>query len=33
MRANDQLFSEITSEVAGEEAQGLSSGHILGPGK
>lgn len=32
-RSNDQRFAEIAVDLAGEEAQGLSSGHINGPGK
>lgn len=32
-RANDAMFSEVASDLAGDEAQGLSSGHITGPGK
>ncbi|KAF9962854.1 Cell cycle checkpoint protein rad17 [Mortierella alpina] len=31
-RANDAMFSEVASDLAGDEAQGLSSGHITGPG-
>ncbi|KAG9322008.1 hypothetical protein KVV02_008171 [Mortierella alpina] len=31
-RASDAMFSEVASDLAGDEAQGLSSGHITGPG-
>ncbi|KAF9947796.1 Cell cycle checkpoint protein rad17 [Mortierella alpina] len=31
-RANDAMFSEVASDLAGDEARGLSSGHIIGPG-
>jgi len=33
MRSNDQMFTEVAADLAGEEAQGLSAGHISGPGK
>ncbi|KAK3809128.1 MAG: Rad17 cell cycle checkpoint protein-domain-containing protein [Benniella sp.] len=32
MRSNDQMFAEVAADLAGEEAQGLSAGHISGPG-
>ncbi|KAG0335336.1 Cell cycle checkpoint protein rad17 [Podila horticola] len=31
-RANDESFSELAADFVGDEAKGLSSGHILGPG-
>ncbi|KAG0023563.1 Cell cycle checkpoint protein rad17 [Podila clonocystis] len=31
-RTNDESFSELTEDFVGNEAKGLSSGHILGPG-
>ncbi|KAF9438716.1 Cell cycle checkpoint protein rad17 [Entomortierella beljakovae] len=31
-RTNDQMFMEITSDLAGNEAPGLPSSHITGPG-
>ncbi|KAF9425636.1 Cell cycle checkpoint protein rad17, partial [Podila epigama] len=31
-RTNDQSFSEVAVDLRGEEAKGLSSGHITGPG-
>ncbi|KAG0024102.1 Cell cycle checkpoint protein rad17 [Podila clonocystis] len=31
-RTNDESFSELTEDFVGDEAKGLSSGHILGPG-
>ncbi|KAI8597135.1 Rad17 cell cycle checkpoint protein-domain-containing protein [Dissophora ornata] len=31
-RSNDQLFAEVATDLAGEEAQGLSAGHVTGPG-
>ncbi|KAF9995609.1 Cell cycle checkpoint protein rad17 [Entomortierella chlamydospora] len=32
MRANDQMFAEVTADLAGEEAHGLAAGHVTGPG-
>ncbi|KAI8363301.1 Rad17 cell cycle checkpoint protein-domain-containing protein [Mortierella sp. GBAus27b] len=32
MRSNDQRYSDIAGDLAGEEARGLSAGHICGPG-
>ncbi|KAG0087209.1 Cell cycle checkpoint protein rad17 [Podila epicladia] len=31
-RTNDESFSEVAADFVGDEAKGLSSGHILGPG-
>ncbi|KAF9185736.1 Cell cycle checkpoint protein rad17 [Haplosporangium sp. Z 767] len=32
MRSNDQMYTDVAADLAGEEAQGLSAGHITGPG-
>ncbi|KAI1314685.1 Cell cycle checkpoint protein rad17 [Mortierella claussenii] len=32
MRVNDQLFTDVAADLAGDEARGLSSGHVAGPG-
>ncbi|KAG0201304.1 Cell cycle checkpoint protein rad17 [Mortierella sp. GBA30] len=31
-RSNDAMFTQVAADLAGEEAQGLSSGHVTGPG-
>lgn len=31
-RANDDSFTDIAADFVGEDAKGLSSGHIFGPG-
>ncbi|KAF9114762.1 Cell cycle checkpoint protein rad17 [Mortierella sp. AM989] len=32
MRANDQMFAEVTADLAGEEIQGFAAGYVTGPG-
>ncbi|KAF9586533.1 Cell cycle checkpoint protein rad17 [Lunasporangiospora selenospora] len=32
LRSNNQSFSELSADISGEETQGLSTGHVNGPG-
>lgn len=32
MRSNEQMLNEVASDLVGDEALGLSAGHVQGPG-